>query len=200
MTAHAVYMPPGLRALAMAILLGGLLAACIGSSPNPALYTIEPIPGEPRRGGPGVVVLRQVGVARLLERSQIVRSSDSYRLDVMSNDWWGEPLGAMLDRVLVEELGQRLPQSTVLNENSAVSATPDATVELAVQRLDQDRGINVILQAQASITRRRQAKPSLRNLRIVEPVKQAGTVGQVEASSVAVARLADELAAILVSR
>ena len=30
-------------------------------------------------------------------------SSENYRLDVMSNDWWGEPLGAMLSRVLTEE-------------------------------------------------------------------------------------------------
>ena len=41
-------------------------------------------------------MLRQIGLARYLERSQIVRSSENYRLDVMANDWWGEPLGAML--------------------------------------------------------------------------------------------------------
>ena len=47
----------------------------------------------------------------------------------MANDWWGEPLGAMLSRVLVEELGQRLPQSTVISETGAVSAPPDATID-----------------------------------------------------------------------
>ena len=75
-------------------------------------------------------------IARFLERSQIVRSSENYRLDVMSNDWWGEPLGAMVSRVLVEELGQRLPQSTVIGESGAVSASArrDDRAQLAAAR------------------------------------------------------------------
>ena len=91
--------------------LAAVLAAC--SSPSPVLYTIAPVPGRVQTGGPKVIALQQISTARFLERSQIVRSSENYRLDVMSNDWWGEPLGAMLSRVLIEELGQRLPQSTV---------------------------------------------------------------------------------------
>ncbi len=89
-------------------------------------------------GAPKAIELRQIGLARYLERSQIVRSSENYRLDVMANDWWGEPLGAMLARVLVEELSQRLPQSIVFAETGAVSVTPDATIELNVSRLDEN--------------------------------------------------------------
>src|SRR5215469_7706213 len=85
--------------------LAAALAAC--SSPNPVLYTIAPVSGAVQSGGPKVVALQQISTARFLERSQIVRSSENYRLDVMSNDWWGEPLGAMVSRVLVEELGHR---------------------------------------------------------------------------------------------
>src|ERR1700747_2710694 len=86
------------------------LAAC--SSPTPVLYTNAPVSGAVQSGGPKVVALQQISLARYLERSQIVRSSENYRLDVMSNDWWGEPLSAMLSRVLTEELWQRLPQRT----------------------------------------------------------------------------------------
>ena len=96
------------------------------------------------------MLLQQIAIAHFLERSQIVRSSENYRLDVMSNDWWGEPLGAMLSRVLIEELGQRLPQSTVIADNGAVSARPDATIELNIQRLDEDAAGNLILQAQVA--------------------------------------------------
>ena len=108
----------------VAFSLTAALAAC--SSPTPVLYTIAPVSGTAQTGGPKVVALQQISLARYLERSQIVRSSENYRLDVMSNDWWGEPLGAMLSRVLVEELGQRLPQSTVIGESGAVTASPDA--------------------------------------------------------------------------
>jgi uncharacterized lipoprotein YmbA len=103
-----------------------LLAAC--SSPNPVLYTLAPIPGPTQGSPPRVIRLRTIGLARYLERPQIVRSSEDFRLDVMSNDWWGEPLGSMLGRILVAELTQRLPGSTVFLESGAISATPDATV------------------------------------------------------------------------
>src|SRR5271169_7171710 len=125
------------------------LAAC--SSPNPVLYTIAPVPGAVQSGGPKIVAVQQISTARFLERSQIVRSSENYRLDVMSNDWWGEPLAPMLNRVLVEELGQRLPQSTVIADNGAVTARADATVEVNIQRLDEDAAGNLILQAQVSV-------------------------------------------------
>src|SRR5580692_10911569 len=127
-----------MRRLARLVGLGLLATLVACSSPSPNLYTIAPTTAATRPGGPKVIALRQIGLARYLERSQIVRSSENYRLDVMSNDWWGEPLGSMLARVLVEELGQRLPQSTVIGESGAVTAPPDATVELNVQRLDED--------------------------------------------------------------
>src|SRR5712672_3872307 len=109
------------------LLLAAGLAAC--SSPNPDLYTIAPVQGPVHPGAPKVIALQQISTAHYLERSQIVRSSENYRLDVMSNDWWGESLSAMLSRILIEELSQRLPQSTIFSESGAVTASPDATIE-----------------------------------------------------------------------
>src|SRR5271167_2267562 len=180
-----------------AFVLAVALAAC--SSPNPVLYTIAPAPGTPQTGGPMVVALQQISTARYLERSQIVRSSENYRLDVMSNDWWGEPLGAMLSRVLTEELGQRLPQSTVIGETGAVSASPDATIELNVQRLDEDASGNVILQAQASVSFKGRPGPLLRSFRFAVPPPAPGISGEVTAISTAVGQLADGLASMLLT-
>ena len=174
------------------------LAAC--SSPNPVLYTIAPVSGTLQSGGPKVVAVQQISTARYLERSEIVRSSENYRLDVMSNDWWGEPLSAMLARVLIEELGQRLPQSTVIGESGAVSASPDATVELNVQRLDEDAAGNLILQAQASVSFKGRPGTVLRNFRFVVTPPAAGIEGEVTAISTAVGQLADGLASMLVGR
>jgi len=174
------------------------LAGC--SSPNPALYTIAPVPGAVRTGGPKVILLQQVGLARYLERSQIVRSSENYRLDVMSNDWWGEPLGAMVSRVLIEELGQRLPQSVVLSESGAVSSPADATIELNLQRLDEDTTGNLVLQAQAAVTfKQPRAAPVLQSFRFSVMPQGAGVSAEVQAISNAVAQLADGLASMLVA-
>ena len=179
-------------------MLAAVLTAC--SSPNPVLYTIAPVQGPVQSGGPKVIVLQQISTAHYLERSQIVRSSENYRLDVMSNDWWGEPLPAMLSRVLTEELGQRLPQSTVIGETGAVSASPDATVELNVQRLDEDASGNVVLQAQASVSFKGRPGPVLRSFRFVVTPPAAGIPGEVTAISTAVGQLADGLASMLVGR
>jgi len=173
------------------------LAAC--SSPNPVLYTIAPVSGTVQNSGPKVVALQQISIARYLERSEIVRSSENYRLDVMSNDWWGEPLGAMLSRVLVEELGQRLPQSTVIGESGAVTAAPDATVELNLQRLDEDSSGNLLLQAQASVSFKGRGAPLLRNFRFAVPPPAPGVPGEVTAISTALGQLADGLAAMLLT-
>lgn len=184
-----------LRQVAVLALLAAQ-AAC--SSPNPNLYTIAPVSGAPTQtGAPRVISLRQIGLARYLERSQIVRSSENYRLDVMSNDWWGEPLGAMLGRVLVEELSQRLPQSTVYSETGAVSVLPDATIELNVSRLDQSAAGVLVLQAQAAITTKGRGAPVTRGFRFEVPPPDAGIAGEVAAISIAVGQLADGLATIL---
>jgi uncharacterized lipoprotein YmbA len=174
------------------------LAAC--ASPNPVLYTIAPVSGAVQSGGPKVVALQQISLARYLERSQIVRSSENYRLDVMSNDWWGEPLGAMLSRVLIEELGQRLPQSVVIGESGAVTASPDATIELNMQRLDEDAAGNLILQAQASVSFKGRKGPALRSFRLVVTPPAPDIPGEVTAISTAVGQFADGLASMLLGR
>jgi uncharacterized lipoprotein YmbA len=173
------------------------LAAC--ASPDPALYTIAPVQGGPQNSGPKVVLLQQVGLARYLERSQIVRSSENYRLDVMTNDWWGEPLASMLGRVLAAELSQRLPQSSVLSESGGVSSSPDATIELNVQRLDEDSAGVLVLQAQAGVSFKGRGAPVLRSFHIAVPPSGPGVANEVGAISAAVGQLADGLASMLIA-
>ena len=185
----------GFGPLVPVLALAAMLAAC--SSPDPVLYTIATVPGAVQTAGPRIVLVQQIAVAHFLERSQIVRSSENYRLDVMSNDWWGEPLAAMLNRVLIEELGQRLPQSTVIADNGAVSARPDATVEVNIQRLDEDAAGNLVLQAQVAVRGTGQAQPRLRSFRFALPPPGPGVPGEVAAISGAVGRLADGIAPML---
>jgi uncharacterized protein len=188
----------GRRCRLAALALGLALAAC--SSPPPVLYTISRVHGTAVGGGPNVVALQHIAVARYLERSEIVRSSENYRLEVMANDWWGEPLGAMLDRVLVEELSQRLPGSVVLSEGGAISASPNATIALNLQRLDLDAAGNLVLLAQASVRFKHRKAPELQSFRFSVRPWAPGIGGEVAAISVAVGRLADGLAAMLVER
>jgi uncharacterized lipoprotein YmbA len=170
----------------------GALAAC--TSPNPVLYTVASIPGPVQPVAPKVIRLRTLGLARYLERPQIVRSSEDFRLDVMSNDWWGEPLGAMLGRILVAELTQRLPNSTVFLDSGAISATPDVTVEINIERLDQDASGQMILAAQIAVSGRH---IDTRSVRFAVTPPNATTTGFASAVSTAFAQLADTVATMV---
>jgi uncharacterized lipoprotein YmbA len=183
----------GMSVLALTMALG----AC--TAPPPVLYSIAPVQGAAQPVGPKIILLQQIGLARYLERSQIVRSSENYRLDVMANEWWGESLSAMLSRVLVDELGQRLPQSVVLSENGTVSSPADATIELNLRRLDEDAAGNLVLTAQVGVTFKGRQTPALRSFNFTVPPPAPGVPGEVAAISTAVGQLADGLASMLVA-
>jgi uncharacterized protein len=102
--------------------------------------------------------------------------------------------------VLIEELGQRLPQSVVIGESGAVTASPDATIELNMQRLDGDAAGSLVLQAQASVSFKSRKGPALRSFRFVVTPPAPGIPGEVTAISTAVGQLADGLALMLLGR
>jgi uncharacterized lipoprotein YmbA len=177
--------------------LAALPAAC--ASPNPALYVLAPLPGAthtPRTATPRIIALRAIAIPHYLERSQIVRSSEHYRMDVLSNDWWGEPVDAMISRILVQELNQRLPGATIYADSGAITTPPDATVAINLQRMDLDHDGALLLAAQIAVDGK--ATTSRGVSFTVRPV-DATTAALVAAMSTATAQLADTLADMLAS-
>ena len=180
--------------------LGGfaLLAAC--GSKEPVLYTLLPVPGDPRRGGPRQVTVREISLARILDRQQIVRNAGAVRLDVAGNDWWGEPLEAMTPRVLVENLGQRLPQASVVASTGAISFSGDLTVEVNLQQLGLTAPGELTLAAQVSINPRESVRRTVtRRFVLTQPVTGTDTPAFVTAASAAFGQLADAIAGMLVA-
>ena len=184
-----------LRRRRLILLAPAAAAAC--SSPNPNYYSIVTRSGPTVTAGPKVVLVKDIGLASYLDRREIVRSSEGYRLDIMSNDWWGEPLGSMLSRVLVLELSQRLPGSSVYSENGAINADENASVGVNIQRLDADRANNLILIAQVAVDFNRQRRTAARDFNISKPMPTPDIPGLVAAISDAVGELADGIAALL---
>nr|WP_294510941.1 PqiC family protein [uncultured Rhodopila sp.] len=172
-----------------------LLAAC--SSPDPKLYTVASLPGTAVSGTPKVVSLHSVGIARYLQRNQIVQTSEDYRVVLRGTDWWAEPLDAMLTRVLAQDLTERLPQTTVYTSAGAVTGSPEATIEVELSRLDLDRAGNLLLIGQGSVSFKNQASPDTRSLHISQTPPSPGVEGQIAATSTAIAQVADAIAAML---
>jgi uncharacterized lipoprotein YmbA len=187
-----------LHRLRLTAALWATLAVASCASPDPKLYTIAAVPGSVLSGAPKVIALHGVGVAQYLLRSPIVMSSGDYRVALRANAWWGEPIDAMLGRVLVEDLAQRLPQSTIYASAGAVTGSPQATIEMEVQRLDLDRDGTLLLIAQASVTFKDRGSPDTRSFRISQPPPSPDVEGQVAAASTALAQAADRIAGMLV--
>ncbi len=143
---------------------------------------------------PQTIDVRPISLARYLERSPIVRSSEGYRVDVLANEWWGEPLDSMMMRVLVLNLTQRLPGSMVYGDTGAITTPPDATVEVNVQRFDVDRDGAVLLAAQVAIEG---GAASSRGVSLTVRPADGSTAALIGAMSSATARLADVIAAML---
>jgi hypothetical protein len=188
-------MPIGRRSFAC-LVLPALASAC--SSSEPALYTLEVKPGPQFPKSPPVVQVRDIGLARYLDRREIVRSSAGYKLGIAGNDWWGESLAGMLSRVIVLGLSQRLPSSSVYAEGGAISADPNAVLAVNIQRLEPDAsGANVELLAQAAVEFNRPRRTANRSFRIVKPIAAPNVGAQVAATSDAIGELTDGLAALL---
>ena len=187
--------------LRLAVALCATLIAASCSSPDPTLYTIAPVPGTVLSGAPKVIAVHGVGVAQYLSRSPIVQTSGDYRIVLRPGSWWGEPIDAMLGRVLVQDLAQRLPQSTVYASSGALSgSSPDATIELEVQRLDLDRDGQLLLIAQASVSFEKRASVDMRSFHISQPPPSASVEGQIAATSAALAQVADRIAVMLAAK
>ena len=136
--------------LAVPLLAAPVLQAC-GASPEPVLYTLAVRPGPVLTRGPRIVQVRDIGLPGYLDRKEIVRSTEDFKLDVRSNAWWGEPMGGMLSRTIVLELSQRLPGSQVYSEAGSITMDPYAAVGIDIQRFDADKAGNVVLLAQVAI-------------------------------------------------
>ena len=173
-------------------LIALLPAAC--TSPNPTLYTLATVPGPTHAHAPRLIKLRDVSLPHYLERSEIVRSTENYRLVVLPNDWWGESLSSMMNRVLVQDLSQRLPNSSVVSEIGAISGTPNATVGINVLRFDADQTGNVVLEAEIAITGHPAAN---RRVHLAAPLRGSTTSALVSAMSGTVGKLADAVAEML---
>jgi uncharacterized lipoprotein YmbA len=183
-----------------ALTLPALAAAC-GGSPEPVLYTIPMKPGPALSGGPKSVQLRDIALASYLDRKEIVRSSESFKLGVAGNDWWGEGPATMLSRVIVMGLNQRLSGSNVYAEGGAISPDANAVLGVNIQRLDLNASGQLELLAQAAVEFERPRRPSVaRAFHITKTPPSDKVEGEVAAIADAVAELTDGLAQLLLQR
>jgi uncharacterized protein len=175
------------------------LALALGScaSPDPDYYTLLPTAGQAQSGAPATIEVRRIGLAGYLDRSDVVQNAGDYRLRVDTLRRWGEPLGEMIGRVLVQDLAQRLPGSSVYSEAGAISADAAAVLELDVARFDRDPSGEVVLQATLAISSRHGRRNLAARTVSLRAPAGSGDAGQAAAMSTLLGQLADQAAQLL---
>jgi len=179
--------------------LGGaaaLLLAMAGcGSPTPNYYTLAAVPGTPIPTRTRSIELRRVAVPGYLDRSEVVRSTADFQVQVSDRERWGEPVADMVDRVFTEDLVQRLPDASVFSESGAISARPDLVVEVDLLRLDTDASGQVVLLAQVAVRRESgDAATRADTVRLTMTLPSPATRDLVAAESALLGQLADRVA------
>ncbi len=180
-----------------AVLCSAVSYGC-GSSPSSTFFALAPASGVTQPSRLREIEIRRPGLAGYLDRPEIVKRVVDFKLGIANTDRWGEPLDAMLARVLAEDVEQRLPDSTVFTEEGAITADPDATVEVDVRRFDVDDSGEVVLHAEVALqVGASHAVTTSRGLTLRERPRAATTPALVGAMSDLLGQLADRIATLV---
>jgi len=138
-----------MKLVANCVFLTFALAGC-GSS-VPRFYTLQKVAGSSEATEPATIQIGRLGLAGYLDRSEIVLKDDDYRISTDDHTRWAEPLGDMIGRVLTQDLSQRLKDSSVYDQAGAITAAPDARVEVDIVNFNKDESGSVALNANVAI-------------------------------------------------
>ena len=137
----------GRRAVAAAILLGGL-AACAATRPT-AFYTLssDATPKQPRSTKGMVIGLGPVSLPAYLDRPDIVTREGMNEMRLAEFNRWAEPLEPLLARIMAQDLYALLDAQDVIPLPQRRDTRLDRVVEVDVGRLDADETGKVIFDA-----------------------------------------------------
>lgn len=188
-----------MRLAAMGFVL--LLAGC-GSSPQTRFYTLDSAP--PSQSLPQATTDIRVKVAAVhippaLDRQEMIREKAPDELDVSDQNRWGAPLAQMIQRVLTQDLSERLIGGSVLLPQEPASDRVDQIV-LDILQFESGPGGSVTFDGTWSVVRSGSDKPLIDcHAHETEPVAPGDYAGDATAMSRILGRLADEIAAAIAS-
>ncbi len=177
------------------LVASSLASVGCASSPEPQFYTLFPRDGGAVTSQPIEVQLRRPALPGYLDRPQIVRHEQPGKLEFSGDARWGAPLEKMVGDILAQNLAQRLPSASVYGESGAISSSPDALVEVDIQRFElTDRG-SVELVAQVAVHwPKTEAPAQLERYALSRSPKGRGTPQLVNEMSGLLAELANVIA------
>lgn len=182
------------RLFACLLLLAGV-AACAASEPA-RTFTLVSRPGAQHEHALSALAVRPVEFPKYLDRPQLVRRSDPYELRMSEFERWGEGMGDMITRVLIDDLAIRLPRTQVFPSSGAFAPPSDTTLQVSISRFETEPSGTVALTAQWQFQGGDRRRPQLQSADIrVDGTPDDKPTQLVAAMSDALAQLSDRIAA-----
>ena len=190
---------------ATALLAVMCLTACAGKSPRVDFYTLSVAdspassPGTATSCSNTVIAVGPINWPRYLDQPRIVTRTGPNRLDFNEFHRWAGSLEDGFERALRKNLSGLLQSDLLVSNRQATRIKPGYRVGLDIEQFDGQLGGDVILDVRWAITATASGKlDSVRLSTIREATTGPDYEALVQASSVATARLGQEIAAELI--
>ncbi len=190
---------------ATALLTVMCLTACAGKSPRVDFYTLSVAdssassPGTVTSCSNTVIAVGPINWPRYLDQPRIVTRTGPNRLDFDEFHRWAGSLEDGFERTLRKNLSGLLQSDLLVSNRQATRIKPDYRVGLDIEQFDGQLGGDVILDVRWVITATASGKLDIVHLSTIrEATTGPDYEALVQASSVATARLGQEIAAELV--
>ena len=142
------------------------------------------------------VVIGPVTVPTDVDRPQLVVHDREYRVTVLEEERWVEPLPSAIRRALASDLGERLRGALILEDSERSSHPNTFRLAVDVRRFDIAPAASVNLEADwLLIVGQRPVRQE--SARVIVPLHARGYDAAVAAASQAIAQLSDAIAASL---
>lgn len=130
------------------------LAAC-GHSAEPNFYTLATVEGPTALSIKDTIKVAQPDLPQFLDRPDFVSQSDRYQININETANWADPLATQFERILTDDLQQRLPMAMIKNDsdtNDSNTWMPRYVIETKIQQFNPAMQGQIILQASLSLT------------------------------------------------
>lgn len=181
-----------------------LLAGCAGQSPRVDFYVLSADAGTMANAGVAgkcsdqAISVGPVSWPRYLDQPRIVTRAGQNRLEANEFNRWGGSLEDDFSRTVIRNISNLLQSELVTNYRRSVHFSPVYQVEMDVQQFDGQLGGDVMLSAKWSIVSATSGKlEKVAKVTIQKRTSGPGYDALVNASSMAVAELSEEIAAQL---
>ncbi|MBE6449282.1 MAG: membrane integrity-associated transporter subunit PqiC [Alphaproteobacteria bacterium] len=144
-----------------------ILSGCIGTSPQSQFYMLKSINEQSISKKQLQIAIEPVKIPTYLDKPQIVSfEKDSFQLNVSETKRWAEPLNEQIQRVIINDLSNLLPQSLIRKKTFSqekydyiiyvdihqLDATFNQNIELSVWWSLLDKNGNIIYKTQTKLT------------------------------------------------